>query len=111
MIATSGLVSRIHACDFSKPEKTRFQYGSSVLPLSSAAPIAGTCDEPTPPLFLATAYLPFRCFCFRFGLRLGFDLWLRRAVLCGSAAGEELRRGVLAGPRAVAFDVTAATQH
>ena len=60
MIATSGLVSRIHACDFSKPEKIRFQYGSSVFPLSSAAPMAGTCDEPIPAIILATASLPFR---------------------------------------------------
>src|SRR5579863_6804019 len=59
MIATSGLVSRIHSCDFSKPENTRFQYGSSVLPLSSAAPMAGTCDEPTPAMILATAYFRF----------------------------------------------------
>ena len=59
MMATSGLVSRIHSCDFSKPENTRFQYGSSVLPLSSAAPMAGTCDEPMPAMILATASLPF----------------------------------------------------
>src|SRR5487761_1330340 len=59
MIATSGLVSRIHSCDFSKPENTRFQYGSSVLPLSSAAPMAGTCDEPMPAMILATAYFRF----------------------------------------------------
>src|SRR6266566_7964146 len=69
MIATSGLVSRIQACDFSNPENTRFQYGSSVLPLSSAAPMAGTCDEPTPAMILATAH-------FRFAddLDLDFDL-------------------------------------
>src|SRR5215472_10989268 len=60
MIATSGLVSRIQACDFSKPEKIRFQYGSSVFPLSSAAPMAGTCDEPIPATILATASLHFR---------------------------------------------------
>src|ERR1700744_295335 len=59
MMATSGLVSRIHSCERSKPENTRFQYGSSVLPLSSAAPMAGTCDEPTPAMILATAYFRF----------------------------------------------------
>src|ERR1700758_5530619 len=69
MMATSGFNSRIHSCDFSKPENARFQYGSSVLPLSSAAPMAGTCDEPTPAMILATAH-------FRFAddLDLDFDL-------------------------------------
>src|SRR5262247_2816619 len=54
MIATSGLVSAIHSFDFSKPEKTRFQYGSSVCLLSIAAPMAGTCDDATPATILAT---------------------------------------------------------
>src|SRR5258708_39871168 len=58
-MATSGLVFAIHCFDFSNPEKTRFQYGSSVLPLSSAAPMAGTCDEPTPAMILATAHFRF----------------------------------------------------
>src|SRR5579872_1576747 len=75
MIATSGLVSRIHSCDFTKPENTRFQYGSSVLPLSSAAPMAGTCDEPTPAMILATAYL--RLAGLDFGL---LDFWLLLAL-------------------------------
>src|SRR5215469_18448201 len=57
MIATSGLVSRIQSCDFSKPEKIRFQYGSSVFPLSSATPMAGTCDEPIPATILAKGCL------------------------------------------------------
>src|SRR6516165_6317972 len=75
MMATSGLVSRIHSCDFSKPENTRFQYGSSVLPLSIAAPMAGTCDEPIPATILATAY-------FRFAdLDGDFDLALLLALL------------------------------
>src|ERR1700753_4027967 len=51
---TSGLVSAIHCLDFSKPENTRFQYGSSVCLLSIAAPIAGTCEEATPAMILAT---------------------------------------------------------
>src|ERR1700683_1133846 len=99
-MATSGLVSRIHACDFSKPEKTRFQYGSSVLPLSSAAPIAGTWDEPTPAMILATALLPLCCFGFRFDfcfgldLDLGFrlDLCLRPggSLLCRACAGDKI---------------------
>src|SRR5437764_8814734 len=77
MMATSGLASRIHACDFSNPENTRFQYGSSVLPLSSAAPMAGTCDEPTPAMILATAH-------FRFAedLDLDLDLGFALAGLC-----------------------------
>src|SRR5580704_3476200 len=74
MIATSGLVSRIHSCDLSKPENTRFQYGSSVLPLSSAAPMAGTCDEPTPAMIFATTH-------FRFVGDLDFALLLTLAGL------------------------------
>src|SRR5579863_760301 len=80
MIATSGLVSRIHSCDFSKPENTRFQYGSSVLPLSSAAPMAGTCDEPTPAMILATAYFRFAVLRLA-GLDFGLlDFWLLLAL-------------------------------
>src|SRR5262249_31024805 len=63
----SGLVFAIHSFDFSKPEKTRFQYGSSVLPLSSAAPMAGTWDEPTPAMIVATVH-------FRFAVDLDLDL-------------------------------------
>src|SRR5215469_13907203 len=115
MMATSGLVSRIHSCDFSKPENTRFQYGSSVLPLSMAAPMAGTCDEPIPAMILATASLPF-CFGFRFGLtdrlagfgsrlglcgRLGFDFGLGGGFL-RRRAGQEVGWRILAGARAVA---------
>src|SRR5579872_5408000 len=74
MIATSGLVSRIHSCDFSKPEKTRFQYGSSVLPRSMAAPMAGTCDEPMPAMILATAHFRFADFDLDFDFDFGFDL-------------------------------------
>src|SRR5689334_2060397 len=70
MMATSGLASRIHACDFSNPENTRFQYGSSVFPLSSAAPMAGTCDEPIPATILATAHFRFADLAFDFGLDL-----------------------------------------
>src|SRR5215475_100841 len=73
-MATSGLVSCIQACDFSKPEKIRFQYGSSVLPLSSAAPMAGTCDEPTPAMILATAHFRFADDFFAEDLDLDFDL-------------------------------------
>src|ERR1700758_5521748 len=72
MMATSGFNSRIHSCDFSKPENARFQYGSSVLPLSSAAPMAGTWDEPTPAMILATAY--FRFAVLDFGLLFAFGL-------------------------------------
>src|ERR1700730_13273120 len=58
-MAISGLAFAIHSLDFSKPEKTRFQYGSSVLPLSSAAPMAGTCDEPTPAMIFANGHFRF----------------------------------------------------
>src|SRR5947209_16958931 len=77
MIATSGLVSRIQACDCSKPEKIRFQYGSSVLPLSSAAPMAGTCDDPIPAMILATAH-----FRFADGFGGSFDFAGARGALC-----------------------------
>src|SRR5215471_11627608 len=72
-MATSGLVFAIHSLDFSKPENTRFQYGSSVLPLSSAAPMAGTCDEPTPAMILATAHFRFAEDFFAEDLDFDFD--------------------------------------
>src|ERR1700689_2094842 len=80
MMATSGLVSRIHSCDFSKPENTRFQYGSSVLLLSIAAPMAGTCDEPIPATILATAHFCFADFDADFGLALALVLDLVLAL-------------------------------
>src|SRR6516164_5700625 len=91
MIATSGLVSRIHSWDFSNPENTRFQYGSSVLPLSMAAPMAGTCDEPTPAMILATAHFRFADFDLDFGfdatlpLAFAFATFLTPAALLGAA--------------------------
>src|ERR1700760_4186108 len=76
-MATSGLVCAIHSFDFSKPEKTRFQYGSSVCLLSIAAPIAGTCDDATPAMILATLepHLLPRFLAFAFAARRddGFD--------------------------------------
>src|ERR1700733_12706982 len=115
MIATSGLVSRIHSCDFTKPENTRFQYGSSVLPLSSAAPMSGTCDEPIPAMILATVSLPFLRFGFGFaglGFRLGLGFSHRCFRPAGSLShGPPLKifgRPVLSGARAIAFDRTAA---
>src|SRR6202035_3397628 len=86
MIATSGLVSRIHSCDFSKPENTRFQYGSSVLPLSMAAPMAGTCDEPIPATILATAHFRFADFDLDFGLVLAFALAFGFVLFFAAAA-------------------------
>src|SRR5258708_18807433 len=80
MIATSGLVSRIHSWDFSKPENTRFQYGSSVLLLSIAAPMAGTCDEPIPATILATAHFRFADFDLGFDLALGLVFALAFAL-------------------------------
>src|SRR5579862_7449485 len=110
MMATSGLVCRIHSCDFSKPENTLFQYGSSVLLLSSAAPMAGTCDEPIPAMILATASLPFLRFRFglagfRFGLRLG------GARIPSCRGGEEFRWRVFARSRPIALNRTAAAEH
>src|SRR5579859_8094658 len=87
---TSGLAFAIHSLDFSKPENTRFQYGSSVCLLSIAAPIAGTCDEATPAMILAT-FRPrfFGLFGARLGLRLaGFRFGCRlRRGLGGDAGG------------------------
>src|SRR5450631_1078394 len=90
-MATSGLAFAIHSFDFSKPENTRCQYGSSVCLLSIAAPIAGTCDDATPAMILATfrprfAGLRFR---FRFG-RLGRLLFARLASIAfdRAAAGQ-----------------------
>src|SRR5215831_14035844 len=95
-MATSGFVSAIHALERSKPENTRFQYGSSVCLLSMAAPIAGTCEDATPAMILAT-FRPRLC-AFRSGLRL---------------PGLRALRGLveLARPAAIAFDRTAARQH
>src|ERR1700677_1876096 len=74
MMSTSGLSSRIHAFDFSNPANTLFHYGSSVLPLSIAAPMAGTCDEPIPATILATAYFRFADLdLLDFDLGLGFS--------------------------------------
>ena len=114
MMATSGLVSRIQACDFSKPENTRFQYGSSVLPLSSAAPMAGTCDEPTPAMILATVH--FRFAVLDFGLLspcssfwASLPVW--RRTFARRVGGEKFRRRVLARARAVALHGAAALEH
>src|SRR6516164_7949197 len=94
-MTTSGLVSAIHCLDFSKPENTRFQYGSSVRPLSIAAPIAGTWEQETPAMILAT----FRsCLGATLRCRLG-----RR--LAGSRLALRLRLA------AVALDRATARQH
>src|SRR3982751_5504037 len=58
-MTTSGLTFAIHSFDFSNPEKTRFQYGSSVCLLSIAAPMAGTCDDASPAMIFATGYFRF----------------------------------------------------
>src|SRR6478672_4288460 len=72
-MATSGLVSAIHCLDFSKPENTRFQYGSSVCLLSIAAPMAGTCDEEIPAMIFATGHFRFfEDLDFAFGALLDF---------------------------------------
>src|SRR6266849_4104588 len=106
-MATSGLVFAIHSLDFSKPEKTRFQYGSSVCLLSIAAPIAGTCDDATPAMILATfrprLYLRFGFgFCgfgfsgFRFcRFRLCLGLSRSAAIAFDRAAALEHHRGVI----------------
>src|SRR5215470_3806820 len=80
MIATSGLASLIHSLEFSKPENTRFQYGSSVCLLSIAAPMAGTCDDATPAMILATVETSQR-----FDLDLDFAALALAAFLTGFA--------------------------
>src|SRR5215468_2568740 len=103
MIATSGLVSFIHSLDLSKPEKTRFQYGSSVCLLSIAAPMAGTCDDATPATILAT-FRPRLAGCLRLGclrLRCGF---------CACAGDQDIALRA-PGPAAVAFDRATALEH
>src|SRR5258707_8223570 len=92
-MARSGLAFAIHCLDFSKPENTRCQYGSSVCLLSIAAPIAGTCDDATPAMILAT-FRP------RFAARLRFGLWF------GCLRGSQLAR--LAS---IAFHRAAAGEH
>src|SRR5215813_10935930 len=79
-MATSGLVSAIHCFDFSKPENTRFQYGSSVCLLSIAAPMAGTCDDATPAMILATVETSQR-----FDLDLDFAAFLAGFALAFAA--------------------------
>src|SRR5580698_3661831 len=56
---TSGLRSAIHFFEKSKPLNTGAQYGVSVLPVSHAAPMAGTCETFTLAMILATL-LPLR---------------------------------------------------
>src|SRR5690242_11838999 len=129
-MATSGLVSAIHCLDFSKPEKTRFQYGSSVCLLSIAAPMAGTCDDATPAMILATVETSTCCASlalrlglrFQLGFRLGFGRFrFRRLRLGGFHLGlRGLRFSLLAEhaadpaparAAAVAFDRAAALDH
>src|SRR4029079_11163683 len=113
-MATSGFAFAIHSFDFSKPENTRFQYGSSVCLLSIAAPIAGTCDDATPAMILAT-FRPRFAAGFRFRLarrRLAGFLLARclpgapdqhacrlaprlAAIALGGAAASEHHRGVI----------------
>src|ERR1700722_10727966 len=102
-MATSGLVFAIHSFDFSNPENTRFQYGSSVCLLSMAAPIAGTCDDATPAMILATLRPRFADslrFGFRFGRGGGFGLAGLAAIAFDRATAGEHHGGVvlLGGP-------------
>src|SRR5580704_17336672 len=102
-MATSGLVFAIHSFDFSNPENTRFQYGSSVCLLSMAAPIAGTCDDATPAMILATLRPRFADslrFGFRFGRGGGFGLAGLAAIAFDRATAGKHHGGVvlLGGP-------------
>src|SRR5436305_1345146 len=99
-MTTSGLTFAIHSFDFSKPENTRFQYGSSVCLLSIAAPMAGTCDDATPAMILAT-FRPRLAGCLGFGC---FRLRCRRA-------GDERAARAAAGLAAITFDRAAAEEH
>ena len=58
---TSGVWAANHAFDSSYPSNSGRQYGSSVLPRSIAAPIAGTCDVYTLALMRALTLLLARC--------------------------------------------------
>src|SRR5687768_5486837 len=108
-MATSGFAFSIHSFDFSKPENTRFQYGSSVCLLSIAAPIAGTCDDATPAMILAT-FRPRLAGCFRFRFaRLRLAQLGRARFRLG--APDQHAGGLAAGPAAVALGGTAAGQH
>src|SRR5579864_4262178 len=53
---TSGFRSAIHLLEKSNPLNTGAQYGVSVLPLSHAAPMAGTCETLTLAMILATLF-------------------------------------------------------
>src|SRR5215475_14742130 len=99
MMATSGFAFSIHSLDFSKPENTRFQYGSSVCLLSIAAPIAGTCDDATPAMILAT-------FCPRLAALLR-----RRFPGCRLIPRHEHARLVVARLAAVALHRPTALEH
>src|SRR5215468_388939 len=107
-MATSGLAFAIHSLDFSKPENTRFQYGSSVFLRSIAAPMAGTCDEVTPAIILAT----FRS-CLLGTLRSRAGRGFGACPGAGFASRLACRRFCGIAPRfaAVALDRTAAGQH
>src|SRR5438270_8912446 len=104
-MATSGLAFAIHSLDFSKPENTRCQYGSSVCLLSIAAPIAGTCDDATPAMILAT-FRPRFADALRFGSRFGRRFGHRFSHRFRALGG--FHRARLA---AVAFDRAAAGEH
>src|SRR3954469_11880107 len=94
-MTTSGLALAIHSLERSKPSNTRCQYGSPVRWLSIAAPIAGTCDDVTPAMILATAFLSLA------------GLQFRLAFLDDARSGF----GVFARPAAIAVDLAAATKH
>src|SRR3954463_12990523 len=98
-MTTSGLVSAIHCLVFSKPEKTRFQYGSSVCLLSIAAPMAGTCDEASPAMIFAMLLPLLGGFGLRRGLfrRLVALARLRPVAFHRAAAGQHHRRVVVLG--------------
>src|SRR5258705_7373179 len=108
-MATSGLVFAIHSLDFTKPEKTRGQYGSPVCLLSIAAPMAGTCDDATPAMILAT-FRPRLAATLRSGF--GFDgFGFGGFRLCRFRLYRFRRRLVAPRLAAVAFDRAAAAQH
>src|SRR3954452_981246 len=54
-MATSGVCSASHARAGAYPSKSAFQFGSSILPRSIAAPIDGTCDVASPQITSAIA--------------------------------------------------------
>src|SRR3984893_13812346 len=91
-MTTSGFVFAIHSLERSKPLNTRCQYGSCVLPLSMAAPMAGTCDDDTPAMILATFAVRFAAIAFHRAAALEHHLGIFFLGGAGHDGGRLLER-------------------